>query len=108
MTTPNSNGTEPITIQMFTDAITHSEVQVWLIISAVINIILVICAISCIWFCLVHNKSKRHHHRSNMIDVEPDDALYPGATTYQGVPRYAENSLKIAREKRTLNTGTFI
>ena len=60
MSTPISNGTEPISIELFVDTMTHSGVQLWLIISGIINIALMICVISCIWLCIVRNRKNGH------------------------------------------------
>jgi hypothetical protein len=87
MITPVPNGTEPISMQMFADAITHSGVQVWLIISGVINIVLMVLILTVVWCCF------RHKHR--VYEPVEDDSRYPGASIFSVASNDTETTLNV-------------
>jgi len=98
-----TNGTEPITIEMFTDAIAHSGVQVWLIISGVINLVLMLLILGCYHYspCGCGHHVYRHLHSSQRQDqddnAQDDDfeSRYPGST------------ITLESGQRTLSVDTF-
>lgn len=88
---PIANSTDPITIDMFEKAFTHSGVQVWLIISGVINVVLVFIILAVIWCCVRYSRQE--------YQMVEEAASYPSASLY---------TIAADGGKRVLKIDTFI